>query len=104
FDRPINVETFDTTDVTIRYRDVNTPASAPGVVIPIISVEPLDGTSAATQFLVRFNPQAGVGTYSYTIGPDIRDVFRSVQTIVTPLQTITVNAPPSEVNKTIPPG
>jgi subtilisin-like proprotein convertase family protein len=103
FDRPVDVTTFDISDVTIRYRSPSTPASAPGTLINATSVTPLDGALAATQFLVRFNPQSAVGTYSYTIGPDIRDIFRSVKTVVTSLQTATLNSPASQSNLRVPP-
>lgn len=105
FDRPVDVNTFDMTDVTVRYRSPNTPGSAPGTVIPVQSVTPIGNTTqfAATQFLVTLTPQSAVGTYSYSIGPNIRDLVRSITTQVTTLATNTFAAPPSQVNKPIPP-
>ena len=97
FDRPVDVATFTPADVTVTYRDAFTPGTSTGIPQNVLSVTPLsDGTAGpgaagTTKFLVRFgqriadnSPQgfhilgpSGVGTYSYTVGPAIRDLARS---------------------------
>jgi hypothetical protein len=54
--------------------------------------------------VVRFPAQAAVGTYSYAVGPAIQDRIRGASFTVTPVQTVTFNAPPDQVNLRIPPG
>jgi subtilisin-like proprotein convertase family protein len=89
FDRPVDPATFDTSQVTVLYRDVNTSGNSPGVTIPVLSVTPLvDETYlyalpaaaqqqfGASKYLVRFAPQSGIGTYSYTVGPNVADRIR----------------------------
>src|SRR5205807_2539365 len=91
FDRPVDPTSFTPTDVTVFYRDTVTPASQPGTVVNVSSVTPLDlgafGPSKAqlaTTFFVAFQtPQSGVGTYSYSVGPNISDAVRSQTTFVT---------------------
>jgi subtilisin-like proprotein convertase family protein len=103
FDRRVDVNTFDASDVSVRYRSVSTPGSDPGTPITVTAVTPVDtNVFGATQFVVSFPPQSGVGTYSYAIGPNISDLIRSVSTVVTPLGTNTFTAPPSQVNLRIP--
>ncbi len=53
-----------------------------------------DQRGSATKFLIRFTPQTGLGTYSYAIGPDVRDVVRTpaaaaggANTLLTPSAT-----------------
>jgi subtilisin-like proprotein convertase family protein len=112
FDRPVDAQSFTPAQVTMTYRDPFTPAGSPGVPVSIASVTPLDGLTLfgprgvggkdangnftlATQFLVRLTtPQKGIGTYSYTIGPNVRDRLRSGKTTVIP------SGPPSTVNAT----
>jgi subtilisin-like proprotein convertase family protein len=83
FDRPIDRRTFGTSDITVIFRTPNTPADDPGVVVPVSSVIALDPTGpgpatnfAATSFVVRLaTPMSEVGTYSYSVGPNIRDLL-----------------------------
>ncbi|MCI0376599.1 MAG: proprotein convertase P-domain-containing protein [Gemmataceae bacterium] len=90
FDRPVDPLTFGPEDVTIIYRDPNTPASDPGTVIPATFIDALDDGflfgpnqvggvgELATQFRVFFAAQNKVGTYSYAIGPNINDKLRQL--------------------------
>ncbi|MDB5350556.1 MAG: regulatory domain of in-like proprotein convertase [Planctomycetota bacterium] len=68
--------------VQVTYRDVNTSGFAPGVSVAVNPViTPLmEGNTpqGPTKFLVRFAPRGGTGTYSYQVGPNIRDLIRSV--------------------------
>lgn len=76
FDRGVNPNTFNTGDVTVTYRSPNTSGSQPGTSVPVLGVTPLNMTpSGATQFLIHVADQSAVGTYSYTIGPDIRSML-----------------------------
>jgi subtilisin-like proprotein convertase family protein len=79
FDRPVDPGSFTPNTVTVVYRGPNISGTAPGTFIPVLSVVPLDnGPFGATQFLVTFIPQSGIGTYSYTVGPSIHDRIRTV--------------------------
>lgn len=88
FDRPIDPASFTIEDVTVIFRDENTPGSSPGTVVPVGSIhvrntDPLlygpANISGATQFrVVLASPQYAVGTYSYMIRPDQTDRIRSV--------------------------
>jgi subtilisin-like proprotein convertase family protein len=108
FDRPIDVSSFTPSDVTIVFHDpntavVNTPPYFGGSAIPATQVQAVNGFTTrfgvalvggidpttklpylATTFLVSFAPQRKVGTYSYSVGPDIFDKIR--------IQTATVSA------------
>src|SRR5262249_31776118 len=75
FDRPIDPTSFTPDQVGIVYRDVMTPGQNVGAPITGITVTPVDNTD--TTFLIQFPGQTTVGTYSYTIGPDIRDLVRT---------------------------
>ncbi|WP_422931842.1 Ig-like domain-containing protein [Singulisphaera sp. PoT] len=80
FDRPVDPSTFTAADVAVFYRDT-TVANSSGAAIPVTSVVPLKAGSSAfgvTQFLIRFAPRTAVGTYSYEVGPNIRDRIRTV--------------------------
>ena len=96
FDRPVAVSSFTTSNITIVYRSTTNQVANKGVVIPALAVTPLDGFTTrygphkvgaidpatgkpfiATEFLVTFAPQSGVGTYSYSITPSIQDLIRS---------------------------
>src|SRR5262249_52865227 len=78
FDRPIDPASFTPSAVTVVYRNPNTPGTTPGTLIPVTSVTVVPNTVVPnTQFLVSFAPQSGVGTYSYTVGPMIRDRVRT---------------------------
>ncbi|MFM8274441.1 MAG: hypothetical protein ACKODX_19215, partial [Gemmata sp.] len=92
FDRGIDPATFDASDIAVYYHDTTTPAGSTGTLVPVQSVTPLDLggggldligprmiAGLATSFLVTFaTPQIGVGTYSYSIGPDVRDKIQTV--------------------------
>lgn len=81
FDRPIDASTFDISDASVTYRGVTTSGFQTGTPVPVTSVTPLlEGATplGPTKFLVRFTPSNLVGTYSYVVGPDIRDLARSV--------------------------
>jgi subtilisin-like proprotein convertase family protein len=83
FDRFVDPGTFLPSDVSIVYRNVNTPGTSPGTPITSnIMITPLDASAfGATQFLVTFAPQTGVGTYSYAIGPNISDRIRTTTSL-----------------------
>ena len=74
--------TFLRGDVNVQYRAATTPGSSPGIPLSITADPlPLDTdptTGAATEFLIRFAPNSGVGSYSYTISPTVRDEIQSV--------------------------
>ena len=94
FDRPIDPGTFTTADVQVRYR---TTAGTLGAGLTATEVLPIPSTDATfpdftynagnllgyTKFLVRFPAQAGVGTYSYAVGPTIQDRIRTAVPAVT---------------------
>jgi subtilisin-like proprotein convertase family protein len=101
FDRFVDPVSFTTSDVNIFYRDPNTPGSTPGAPIPATSVTPLfdpdlaaldprfnfasQQALGAMRFLVSFAPQSAVGTYSYTVGPNINDrIQRALNIPITP--------------------
>src|SRR5262249_5294332 len=92
FDRPIDPSSFSVADVAVVYRDTVTPVSQPGTTIQVSAVTPLDlgffgpaNASGATTFFVQFQTlQSGRGTYSYAVGPNIRDAVRSLGINVTP--------------------
>jgi subtilisin-like proprotein convertase family protein len=88
FDRPVNISSFGTNEVTVIYRNVTTPATQPGAKVTVSKITPLDAdptNTEATTFFVNFTtPQSGVGTYSYTIGPDIHNDIPSVVFGLTP--------------------
>ena len=87
FDRPI--ETFDPSEVTVTYHDT-TGQDGAGTPVPVTGVialdqvtsfnDPLDPTRVigSTQFQIDFTPSSAVGTYSYTIGPDVQDRIGTV--------------------------
>ena len=90
YDRPIDSSTFSPADIAVLFRDPNTPLSSPGSIISVQAVTPLDNTitypgpnpprqpNNATRFFVRFTtPQTAVGTYSYSVSPNVRDRIRN---------------------------
>ncbi len=107
FDRPVDVRTFTIDDVKAYFRSptfVSTPSNPFGELLSIASVTPLDrsgpfvsvgGTPTqirATSFLVRFNTTnpallSRVGTYSYSVGPDILDFGGNSITALVPNPT-----------------
>src|SRR5207244_1528919 len=97
FDRPIDISNlpapnFTAADITVFYRDTVTPASQQGTFVPVNNPIPLDagpfgpaGALGATTVFVPFQtPHRGVGTYSYSVGPNIRDGIRTQRITVTP--------------------
>jgi large repetitive protein len=87
FDRPIDVNTFTASDIVIQFRSAYSPlGNAPVILTPNVDYAnpaPLNasgvGGRAATIFRIRFLiPQTGIGTYSYSVGPDVRDLFRTL--------------------------
>ncbi len=96
FDRPVDILSFDKSQVQVVYRDVNTPATQPGTPVSVASVTALDpdgSNTTATKFLVTFTtPQSAVGTYSYLIGPNIRNDIPYVSSILTPDTSHTENS------------
>ena len=104
FDRPVDPATFGTDDVRVFYRDTlaGNPSGGP---VPVVAVTPLaagDAGFGPTQFRVDFAPRSAVGTYSYTVGPNIRDRIRSSTPTVDPGPTSTYNAAGAQVNLPIP--
>ena len=95
FDRPVNISSFTATDVTVIYRNTMTPLSSPGTTITLDPTNPIqaldsafDGSEATTFFIKFATPQSAVGTYSYSVGPNITDKMWS------PPQNIVVNTGP----------
>ena len=76
FDRPVDPSTFSTDDVEIRGRDGMGNPIGPDILgrIPATNITQV----SATTFRVSFPGQSTPGTYSYAIGPDIRDRVRTV--------------------------
>jgi subtilisin-like proprotein convertase family protein len=86
FDRVVDPSSFTLADVQVRFRDANGDAPVALTVTNVMALNP--GTfgpahaPGATQFQVTFDPMAAfttdgtyVGTYSYSVGPDIRDAI-----------------------------
>ena len=98
FDRPVDPATFGPDDVRVFFRDT-LPGNPSGGPVPVIGVTPLAAGSdrfGPTEFRVDFAPRSAVGTYSYTVGPNISDRIRSVHVTVTtngPTTTYTAVAP-----------
>ena len=104
FDRPVDPSTFGSNQVQVFYHDL-TPGNVSGGLVPVTSVVPLypdpngtlypgqtvklspSGTPTpfgATTFMVHFAPRSAVGTYSYTIGPNVADRIRNTTFQITP--------------------
>ena len=97
FDRPVDSRTFTQSDVKVQYRSVNNavtnlvagtdfgdpvPMDAGGVVQSGVAV-------AARSYYVPFlRPQTALGTYSYSVGPNVLDLL----TTIVPASTFTNNA------------
>ena len=72
FDRPVNPLTFTPGEFHLFYRDTN-PADAAVPIAGPFTITPTNlNHYGATTFNVSFPVQAGVGTYSYEVGPDVR--------------------------------
>jgi subtilisin-like proprotein convertase family protein len=126
FDRPVDPLTFTPADVTVWFRDPTNSAGQPGTELVVAEVAPLDGNvrwgparagganNLATEFFIRLaTPQSAIGTYSYSVGPEIRDRIRTERSTIIPHQTATNSntghnntyaAPPAQINKPINPG
>jgi subtilisin-like proprotein convertase family protein len=64
FDRPVDPNSFGIASVVVHYEDVNGNVTN----ITPVSVVPQNSTAfGATNFLITFAPQSGVGTYSYEV-------------------------------------
>jgi subtilisin-like proprotein convertase family protein len=126
FDRPVDVSSFTTDELTVLFRGTKTQANSTPpffggqVVDPTTyQITPLDGYTTrygpaevggttldavtgvvvpilATQFLVTFEPEDETGTYSYSVGPDIRDDVR--QPNLTVVHGTPVSPPPPHSN------
>ena len=100
FDRPVDATTFTTSQVTVTYHNPAVGGAGGDVPMTVSKVTPLDANTLfgpdavggidstntptlATTFLVSvIDPATNmapsrVGTYSYTVGPNIRDRIRS---------------------------
>lgn len=82
FDRPVDPTSFSTALVSIQFTPASggAPQTIPvGSVTPVVAFTPA-GKLNITQFLIRPQaPQRGVGSYSYTIQPLVRDLIRKVE-------------------------
>ena len=79
FDRLVDPNTFDASDVQVKYLTPYAASSTAYVDVPVISVTALNSnTVGTTQFLVRFQGRFSAGTYSYSVGPNISDRIRRV--------------------------
>lgn len=75
FDRPVDPSTFTPAQVQVSFRDTTTNGA--GTPVPVVAVIPLTPSRfGATQFRVDFEPRGAVGTYSYSVGPNVRDRIR----------------------------
>jgi subtilisin-like proprotein convertase family protein len=88
FDRPVDKSTFNVNDVQVFFRDT-TPGNVSGGPVPVTNVQAQNygpfgpaGAMGATTFLVNFAPRSAVGTYSYTVGPNISDRIRVVKSVL----------------------
>lgn len=103
FDRPIDATTFTPADIQVLFRSPNTPASLPGTLIGVAQVLPVNDDrpggfgvreiSAPGQFATVFRvilttPQTAVGTYSFSISPEVRDRIRKT---IPPVTTVAGN-------------
>ena len=87
FDRAVDTSTFDGGDVRVFYRGPATDRNVPATQLPVAEVFALNAVAPdpafpnlrnATRFFVRLrDPQGAVGTYSYVVGPNIRDRIRT---------------------------
>jgi subtilisin-like proprotein convertase family protein len=93
FDRPIDPSTLNASDISVFYRDVNTPGFIAGTPVTVTGVTPLFDESStlatlstpaqqslfgASKYLISVAPQSGVGTYSYQIAPLVSDRIRHI--------------------------
>jgi subtilisin-like proprotein convertase family protein len=104
FDRPIDPATFSAADVRLVYRNpagvtTDLTATAGITVTPVPGPGPNNnGRFGFTTFNVGFTPQSGVGTYSYSIGPNVSDRIRAtVLGLGTPQSFTSTNATPARV-------
>ena len=98
FDRPIDPASFAANDVQVFFRDT-TPNNVSGGPVPVTGVVPVptptdpnnpNNIFGFTQFRVNFAPRTAVGTYSYTVGPNIQDRIRTSAIKVTPTGAFTI--------------
>lgn len=85
FDRPVDPATFTKDQVQVVGRDVNGKllATQP-VVTGVQALSDGNGPSGSTHFQVDFTAQSTPGTYSYSIGPNVRDRIRTTLTQTSP--------------------
>ncbi len=111
FDRPVNISSFTASKVKAIYRDTVTPLTSPGTTISLDPTNPIqsldsafNGTEATTFFVKFATPQSAVGTYSYSVGPNITDkLWSPPQTILTPTgPPVGFNAGAGQVPQNIP--
>jgi subtilisin-like proprotein convertase family protein len=110
FDRPVDPNSFGTNDVTVYFRDT-TPGNVSGGTVPVVSVEARNtgffgpaNAHGATQFLVKFAQRSAVGTYSYSVGPNINDRIRVVANSIRPTGVAqTFNPASNQLNLPVPP-
>ena len=66
------------------YRDSTGRAAVSVTVVKVDTIPPSATPIMATRFRVSFTPSSGVGTYSYSISPQISDRVRSVVSVNNP--------------------
>jgi subtilisin-like proprotein convertase family protein len=88
FDRPVWIGSFTPDQFQMIFHGPNDTGA--GTSIVATSVTPLDsgpygpamadadGAFLATTFFIKFAPQSAVGTYSYTVGPNVQDLIRTL--------------------------
>lgn len=91
FDRPVLISSFTAADVIVKYHDTTTALPGGYTTIALDPLNPIQALDAnqtfvsnttstlmATKFFVRFaTPQSAIGTYSYSVGPNITDQSRT---------------------------
>ena len=125
FDRPIDIRTFTAADIVATFRDPKTPLSLPPTVIPTLDPVPVlisrdtqdnnralipgdpfavAGQLLASTFFVPFTtPQSKVGTYSYQVGPNIRNIIWQTSAGGNPVSNPTKNVTPISVQADVGP-
>ncbi len=97
FDRPVDISTFDASDVLVKYQNPYTGTFSNIALDPSTPITALDTPSdtsnafgvhgvgigvLATTFYIKFlTPQSAVGTYSYAIGPNVFDRQRTYTSV-----------------------
>lgn len=129
FDRFVDIGTFTIDDVIVLYRSPSTAIGQPGEQVPVLAITPLfderlaqedarfgidpsgqrtwcqtghNFECGAKKFLITIAPQSRTGTYSYSVGPGIRDRIRGSGFVLPGGPTNTFTPPPGELNKPVP--